>query len=82
MTTSSAAGKGSVRQACDAASWLSLAAAPSFALMALVNAGDVSMGGICVSRAGLLPVDGMTAMYLLMSFFHLPPWLRLARRRP
>ena len=37
---------------------------------------------LCAPGAGLLPIDGMTAMYLLMSLFHLPPWLRLARRRP
>jgi hypothetical protein len=24
----------------------------------------------------------MTAMYLLMCLFHLPPWLALVRRRP
>jgi hypothetical protein len=42
---------------------------------------------MCAAAPGLLPVDGMTAMYLLMTLFHLPPWLGLAsrvraRRRP
>jgi hypothetical protein len=26
----------------------------------------------------MLPTDGMSAMYLLMSLFHLSPWLKLA----
>jgi hypothetical protein len=26
----------------------------------------------------VLPIDGMAWMYLLMSIFHLPPWLKLA----
>jgi hypothetical protein len=29
----------------------------------------------------MLPTDGMTAMYLLMSLFHLSPWLKLASDR-
>ena len=35
---------------------------------------------LCAPGAGALPIDSMTAMYLLMSFFHLPPWLKLVRR--
>jgi hypothetical protein len=31
---------------------------------------------------GGLPLDGMTTMYLLMSLFHLSPWLKLATGRP
>jgi hypothetical protein len=27
--------------------------------------------------AGMLPMGGMVSMYLLMSLFHLPPWLAL-----
>jgi hypothetical protein len=27
------------------------------------------------------PLSGMTAMYLLMSAFHLPPWLKLIASR-
>ena len=59
--------------------WLGLAAAPTFAAMAWAMAG--APAGICASDAGMLPVDGMAWMYLLMSLFHLPPWLRLASRR-
>lgn len=60
--------------------WLALAASPVFALMALVSAADAPPLALCAAGATLLPVDGMTAMYLLMSLFHLPPWLRLAGR--
>ena len=59
--------------------WLALAAAPTFAAMAWVMAD--APAAICVSDAGMLPVDGMAWMYLLMSLFHLPPWLRFASRR-
>jgi hypothetical protein len=61
--------------------WLTLAAAPVFALMALIAATDPPPLALCASGAGLLPIDGMIVMYLLMSLFHLPPWLRLVRRR-
>ncbi|MFO1049783.1 MAG: hypothetical protein U1E52_18030 [Geminicoccaceae bacterium] len=58
---------------------LSLAAAPTFAVMALFasNADHDSMGMICASGQAWSSVDGMSAMYLLMSAFHLPAWLRL-----
>jgi hypothetical protein len=58
---------------------LALAAAPTFALMAIATGNSPAMA-LCAPGAGFLPIDGMTAMYLLMSLFHLPPWLRLARR--
>lgn len=61
-----------------AADWLSLAAAPTFAIMALLTA--VLGGGradfLC-SVAQTSPFSGMVLMYLLMSAFHLAPWLRL-----
>ncbi|MCU4161698.1 hypothetical protein AiwAL_16585 [Acidiphilium sp. AL] len=37
---------------------------------------------LCSSGSSILPIDGMTAMYLLMSLFHLSPWLKLASSRP
>ncbi len=66
----------------DAADWLGLAASPVFALMAWFSAGDASQTPICSSAPGLLPIGGMTWMYLLMSLFHLSPWPKLASRRP
>jgi len=63
------------------AGWLSLAAAPTFAAMALVtwaSGGDADM--ICSMHA-MSPLGGMVPMYLLMSAFHLSPWLKLATRQ-
>ena len=62
-----------------ASGWLSLAATPTFAVMALVTGlTGGSMGGLCAVRP---PFDGMAAMYALMSVFHAAPWLRLAAGR-
>jgi hypothetical protein len=62
---------------------LSLAATPTFAVMALLAAvqGEGMPGMICsATREGSL-LTGMVPMYLLMSAFHLAPWLRLLARR-
>ncbi|WP_027146340.1 hypothetical protein [Mesorhizobium sp. WSM3626] len=66
------------------ADWLCLAAAPTFALMALLSrlqGGDTAMP--CMGAPPLAgPIlTGMPAMYLLMSAFHLAPWLRVISRR-
>ena len=61
------------------AKWLRLAATPTFAIMALLTAvHDGSTPDILCSAArdGSL-LTGMVSMYLLMSAFHLAPWLRL-----
>ncbi|GMB82440.1 hypothetical protein NN6n1_32230 [Shinella zoogloeoides] len=63
----------------SATDWLCLAASPTFAIMAWVNAGDPM--ALCTSDSGPLPLSGMVSMYLLMSLFHLPPWLMLVSRR-
>jgi len=57
---------------------LSLAAAPTFAAMALLSAlsGGGALERFC-SAAGGSPLGGMIPMYLLMSAFHSAPWLRL-----
>ncbi|MEZ5778202.1 MAG: hypothetical protein R3E44_07565 [Paracoccaceae bacterium] len=68
------------RQPRDAASWLGLAASPTFALMAWISANDVQTM-ICASGPGILPIGGMAWMYLLMCIFHLQPWLKLASAR-
>ncbi|MEH2508147.1 hypothetical protein V1290_006958 [Bradyrhizobium sp. AZCC 1578] len=62
--------------------WLSLAAAPTFAIMALLTAvvGGGPLDPLC-SAANALPVGGMVPMYLLMSAFHSAPWLKLISRR-
>jgi hypothetical protein len=66
-----------------AAEWLGLAAAPSFAIMALLTA--VSDGGemamICGSAQAPSWLGGMLPMYLLMSGFHSAPWLKLIANR-
>ncbi|NEJ72160.1 hypothetical protein GR197_16725 [Rhizobium phaseoli] len=64
--------------AAHAADWLSLAAAPTFALMALLTAATGSADMICTTTPNAFPIGGMVLMYLLMSGFHLMPWLRLA----
>ncbi len=64
----------------DPTRWLGLAAAPTFAVMALIAVSDAPPLALCAAGATVLPVDGMMAMYLLMSLFHLPPWLTLATR--
>lgn len=70
--------------AARAAGWLHLAAAPTFAIMALLTA--VPGGGmpdiLCAAAQAASPLGGMPLMYLLMSVFHLAPWLKLVSGRP
>ena len=64
--------------------WLSLAAAPTFAAMALATAvQDAAVPAVlCLAMPHPAPWTGMVAMYALMSAFHSAPWWRrLARRR-
>ena len=59
------------------AGFLCLAATPGFAIMALLTGlGGTPMDRLCSSGHGA-PLSGMVTMYLLMSVFHLPPWLNL-----
>ena len=68
--------------ALGAADFLYLAAAPTFAVMALLTSvlGGGPADALC-SIAGASPLSGMVPMYLLMSAFHLAPWLKLIARR-
>ena len=61
------------------ARWLHLAAAPAFAAMALFT--GVSGGSADMLCGATSQLGGMVPMYLLMSAFHLPPWLRLMAGR-
>ena len=79
---------GAIRQesghapALGAAGWLGLAAAPTFAIMALltgVGGGPPDM--LCSAAANAFPLNGMVPMYLLMSAFHSAPWLKLISSR-
>jgi hypothetical protein len=69
--------------ALGAGNWLHLAAAPTFAIMALLTA--VLGGGpqdlLCSAAHGASPLSGMIPMYVLMSAFHAKPWLKLIALR-
>ena len=65
----------------NAADWLCLAAAPTFAIMALLTGvGGGSADMFCSAAQQTSPLSGMEPMYLLMSAFHLAPWLKLVAR--
>ena len=61
------------------ADWLCLAAAPTFAIMALLTAvlGGGPTAMICSGMQDGSPLGGMVPMYALMSAFHSAPWLKL-----
>ena len=69
-------GGGAIARA--AADWLGLAAAPAFATMAIMTA---CLGGaaepLCSALGQGSLMSGMIPMYVLMSAFHVGPWLRL-----
>ncbi len=65
-----------------AADWLGLAAAPAFAMMALMTAGlGAGVAPVCMGAEHGSPMSGMVPMYLMMSAFHSGPWLRLIAGR-
>jgi hypothetical protein len=65
------------------ADWLSLAAAPTFAIMALLTGvlGGGSPDMLCSAKQDGSPLGGMIPMYVLMSAFHSAPWLKLIAGR-
>jgi hypothetical protein len=64
-----------------AANYLCLAAAPTFAIMALLSGVSGSPADVlCAAGHGTSAMNGMTAMYALMSAFHAAPWLKLISR--
>jgi len=56
---------------------LRLAAAPTFAFMALLSAVGGGPKDLLCSAHDSSPLTGMVAMYVLMSIFHSLPWLNL-----
>jgi hypothetical protein len=72
--------------ALGAADWVCLAAAPSFAMMALLTGvlGGGMAGMVCSAAHDPSPLSGMAWMYMQMSAFHSARWLKLisSRTRP
>ena len=63
---------------------LALAAAPTFAMMAVVT-GILDSGAHpawCSAAMHMSPLTGMVPMYALMSAFHFTPWMKLRSRTP
>jgi hypothetical protein len=69
--------------ALGATDWLSLAAAPTFAIMALLTGvlGGGPLDMLCSAAQDASLLNGMVPMYLLMSGFHSSPWLKLISSR-
>jgi hypothetical protein len=82
IATRDETGRRSHAAAFGAAGWLGLAAAPTFAVMAVltgVTGADADM--MCSAAHGVSPLSGMVPMYVLMSAFHSAPCLKLISRQ-
>jgi hypothetical protein len=64
-----------------AAGWLGLAAAPVFALMALLTGLIGQPVMLCMTMHSTWSLNGMALMYELMCIFHARPWLMLISSR-
>lgn len=63
-------------------SWLSLAAAPLFGVIALsMWLHDDGLESAVCSMRGSSPFSSMLVMYCLMCVSHAPPWFRFLRNR-
>jgi hypothetical protein len=90
MTTHTIALRGErlAAAALSVADWVCFAAAPTFAIMALLAGvlGGGPQDTICSLTQDASPLSGMVWMYMLMSTFHSAPWLTLIssrrKRRP
>jgi len=60
--------------------WLSLAATPVFAFMALQTMHGAPADILCSAAHGASPFSGMAPMYVLMSVFHSGPWVKAVTR--
>ncbi|HWK64208.1 MAG TPA: hypothetical protein VNS34_04670 [Rhizobiaceae bacterium] len=67
--------------AIDMAGRLRLAAAPTFAVGAWISAVGSPGMTICSAASAFAPINDMALMYLLMSLFHLSPWMTLLSAR-
>jgi hypothetical protein len=65
-----------------AADWLSLGAAPALIFMATLTAilDGGAHGVLCSAASHTSVLGGMAPMYMMMSVFHLVPWLKLISR--
>jgi len=81
IATREEAGRRGHAAALGATGWLGLAAAPTFAVMALLTCVPGADADICSAAHGVSPLSGMVPMYVLMSAFHSAPWLKLISRR-
>jgi hypothetical protein len=86
MTTHTVALRGErlAAAALGAADWVCFAAAPTFAIMALLAGvlGGGAQDTFCSAAQDASPLSGMVWMYMLMNAFHSAPWLKLISSRP
>lgn len=74
-------GESGVSASLGAGDWLTFAAAPTFAAMAVLESASGGSDRLCMAAQDASPLSGMVSMYLLMSTFHSAPWLKLIARQ-